>query len=121
MTRDQQTQLRKNLRAQGYRSSIEQRGLSWRLTVSVSNVKTEFVRQDYVRNEHGRIKRNPDGTYQTVEVVELRQQYQLNLPFLLSHLKTNGWPLVRLLRSSTNEAVFELDHQNNFWKMLADF
>lgn len=119
MTQAQQNQLIKQLKQLNYRSHIEKRGHSWRLRVSVSNAKLAYVREEYERDSTGLLIRAETGGFKTKQVIEFRQ-HRLNEQGLLIWLQNNGWPHARLIRCDTNSAVFEIDHRNNFWKILAE-
>ena len=119
-TQQQQTQLKNQLKDMGYRAAVFQRGLSWRLRVSVSTAKELVTREDFERDKDGYIVRDEQGGWKRKQIVELQQKNQLRPEMVLIHLRNNGWPYARLMRYSSTEAVFEIDHRNNFWKILAE-
>lgn len=111
MNRRQQTDLRKTLREQGYRARIEQRGRAWRAIVSLNLQIAEPSELLSVRAQ-----RRWHRTHDQLPVVAPSRLWSSQL---VDWLKHNGWPFARLVRESAGQAVIELQHDFNFWQLMA--
>jgi len=113
MTRSQQTELRKALRTQGFRARVEQQAGGWRVTVSQiapARPASELLSTRARR----RWQRSNDSDYRPQATV-LSALWDRSL---LTWLKLNGWPYARIIRASTSDVVYELEHDRNFWLIL---
>lgn len=113
MTRSEQNKLRKDLRAQGFRARVEQQGAGWRVIVSQiapAQPASELL-STRVRRRWQRINSATAGPQTTVRSPLWRY-------YLLDWLKGNGWPYARMLRFGNADAVYELEHDRNFWLIL---
>lgn len=114
MTRQKQTEIKKSLRDQGYRSRIEQRGKAWRITVSQIPSVQRPVSHKWRRDAKGvLIKEESAPTF-----YDRSTSTAITASRVLSCLKENGWPFARVIRVGSGDIVFELDHEHNIWKTL---
>jgi hypothetical protein len=113
--------LEKALRENGFRAAIFRHGKSWRLKVSVSKLTCEFVKEEYDRNERGALVwDDAKRGWKTKQVIELRQKTVLDTNLIQSFLITHGFKYSKLIRSGSSDALFEVDHDHNFWKILSE-
>lgn len=114
MTKQKQTEIKKSLRDQGYRSRIEQSGRAWRIIVSQIPLVQKPTNYKWSRDTKGNFAKEELPP----EFYDRPTSTAATASRLLSWFRENGWPYARVIRVGSSDIQFELDHEHNIWKIL---